>query len=163
MAPRKQKQKKSKVAQEKVPECSEDANQLQLEAIASNPCDPPNRAQETEPQPTDSVAAVTSTETTKKGYARGVSRMYKVLAKKARGKKIKVRCNMYGEPIGQTRHLLESYVGMLGRNMIPIDFSSWPNVDRQLKDNLWRDVQVKKFTFETHTTGILVLKKEYNI
>ncbi|KAL6582612.1 hypothetical protein OROMI_004690 [Orobanche minor] len=48
-------------------------------------------------------ATVTASESAKKRYggARGVSAMYKVVVKKAQGKKSKVRCNELGVPIGQ--------------------------------------------------------------
>lgn len=58
---------------------------------------------------------------------------------------------MYGEPERDTRHTLQSYIGMLARTMIPIDIASWPKVEREVKENLWIDVQVKKFTKDTHT------------
>lgn len=57
---------------------------------------------------------------------------------------------MYGEPVGDTRQKLQSYIGMLARTMIPIDIESWPKVDRELKNNLWTDVEVNKFTKDKH-------------
>lgn len=69
--------------------------------------------------------------------------MHKVVMKKAQGKKFKVRYNRIGIPIGDTRHTLQSYVGMLARTMVPIDVSSWPKVDPVLKAKLWSDIQVQ--------------------
>lgn len=110
-------------------------------------CDQADTATESQPQKADSVQAttVTSSESAKKrhGAARGVSTMYKVVAKKVQGKKSKVICNEHGVPIGQTRHTLQSYVGMLARSMIPIDIPNWPSVDPELKEKLWLDIQVK--------------------
>lgn len=75
---------------------------------------------------------VTSTETVKKRVStakRSVCPMHKVLVKKAQGKKIKFRYNARGDPVGDTRHTLQSYIGMLGRTMVPINFLSWPKAD----------------------------------
>lgn len=76
--------------------------------------------------------------------------MYKVVVKKAQGKKLKVWTNMYGEPVGDTRQKLQSYIGMLARTMILIDIESWPKADREFQNNLWTDVEVNKSTKDTH-------------
>lgn len=109
-----------------------------------------NAKASSEPQPEMSeqtAATVTSTESAKKRYgsARGVSAMYKVVVKKAQGKKTKVTCNSLGVPIGENRHVLQSYTGMLARTMIPINHPNWPSIDAELKDKLWLDIQVSKF------------------
>lgn len=96
-----------------------------------------------------SQATVTTSESTKTRYgaARGVSAMYKVVVKKAHGKKAKVRCNAHGVPIGNTRHILQSYTGMLARTMIPIDYPNWSRVPAELKEKLWLDLKVyNKYT-----------------
>ena len=88
---------------------------------------------------------VTSTETAKlrtSGGKRSICAMHKVVVKKAQGKKIKIRYNERGDPVGETRHTLQSYIGMLGRTMVPIDIPSWPKVDEEMKERLWNDVQV---------------------
>lgn len=88
----------------------------------------------------------TSTESNKKknnGAVRGVCAMHKVVMKKAQGKKLKVSCNRLGVPVGDTRHTLQSYVGMLARTMVPIDILSWPKVDSDLKEKIWSDIQVQ--------------------
>lgn len=101
---------------------------------------PPETQQESE----SVQATLTSSESTKKrlGAARGVSALHKVLVQKSKGKKYKVLYNQAGEPIGDTRPVLQSYIGMVARTMIPIDISSWPKVDSELKDKLWIDVEV---------------------
>jgi hypothetical protein len=102
----------------------------------------------TEPQDVhmDSVeatqATVTTSESTKKWNPRGVSAMYKVVVRKAQGKKAMVTCNAHGVPTGSTRHILQSYTGMLARTMIPIDYESWSRVPAELKEKLWLDLKV---------------------
>lgn len=135
MAP---KNKKSKV---QIQEEKSEAN------IASEPVVDALIATEPQPTRTESVPATeatTTSESTKKRYgsARGVSSMYKLVVKKAQGKKTKVRCNELGVPVGHARHALQSYVGMLARTMIPIDVPNWPNVAAELKEKMWLDIQV---------------------
>ncbi|KAL8135328.1 hypothetical protein AgCh_010117 [Apium graveolens] len=88
-------------------------------------------------------AMVTTTESEKRRYgvARGPSTMSKVVIKKAQGKNFKVRCNYIRVLIGRVRHTLQSYIGMLARTMIPINIKSWPFVERELKNKLWKDIQ----------------------
>lgn len=88
---------------------------------------------------------ITSTHSTKNsscGSKRSVCAMQKVILKKAQGKKFKVRCNGIGIPDGDTRHTLQSYIGMLARTMVPIDIPSWPKVATELKQKIWNDIEV---------------------
>ena len=103
-------------------------------------------AEENSPACTDSAQpTVTSTESSKiySGTPRSVCAMHRMLMKKAQGKKVKLTYNDLGIPVGQTRHTLQSYIGMLARTMVPIDIASWPKVDPQLKAKIWSDVKVK--------------------
>lgn len=101
-----------------------------------------------QPEMSESVkateATVTTSESTKKRYgsARGVCAMYKLVVKKAQGKKTKVRCNELGVPVGQNRHKLASFTGMVARTTIPIDYLDWRVVDAGLKEKLWLDILV---------------------
>lgn len=76
------------------------------------------------------------------GAARGVSSLHKVVVKKAQGRRFKITYNQFGDPIGNTRCTLQSYIGHLARTMIPIDVECWPRVDHELKEKLWLDVMV---------------------
>lgn len=129
MAPKQKKSKKG--GSKKV--SSEGTAQLAIEAE--------NQPANSEPQPADNEQP-TDTATRKSGGKRGVCAMYKVIVKKARGKKFKVTTNEWGIPCGETRARLQSYIGMLARTTIPIDIPSWPTVDPELKSKLWLDLQV---------------------
>ena len=96
--------------------------------------------QQTAPQPTESTTQTGRTRTT--GASRSVCAMHKVVMKKAQGKKIKVRYDTIGIPIGPTRSKVQSYIGMLARTMVPIDIPTWPKVDPELKQKLWEDLEV---------------------
>jgi hypothetical protein len=91
-----------------------------------------------------SIGTVTSTESSRVRGKRGASQMYKVLVKKAVNKKVRVRYNSRGNPCGETRPNLQSYIGMLARKMVPINIDSWTKVPGDLKEKLWQDIQVER-------------------
>ena len=68
--------------------------------------------------------------------------MYKVVVRKAMGKKTKISCNAHGVPTRDARHNLQSYTGMLARTMVPIDYPNWSKVPDVLKEKIWIDVKV---------------------
>lgn len=138
MAPKKQKKTK------KADSDNVTTKQLEIEVKALETHDS-QTAQASEPQQANSEQpTVTTTDTvrTKSGGKRGVCAMYKVVVKKARGKKTKVTFNEWEIPHGETRAQLQSYIGMLVRTMIPIVIASWPNVDTELKSKLWINILV---------------------
>lgn len=138
MAPKKQKNSK-KAASKNV----SSGSPKQLENEADNHEHDGGQASESQ-QANSEQATITTTDTAtrKSGGKRGVCAMYKVIVKKARGKKSKVTFNEWGIPNGETRARLQSYIGMLARTTIPIDIPSWPSVDPELKSKLWLDIQV---------------------
>lgn len=101
-------------------------------------------SRQTAPQPTES-----STQSKKRssGAARGVCAMHKVVMKKAKGEKLNLRFNQVAVPVGDERHKLQSYIGMLARTMVPIDIPSWPKVDPELKEKIWNDLEVRQLQF----------------
>ncbi|KAL8121084.1 hypothetical protein AgCh_018015 [Apium graveolens] len=88
---------------------------------------------ETQPENLDSEeatqATVTTSETTKKRYgsARGVSAMYKVVVKKAQGKKAKVGCNARGVPMGNTRQETFRVPKELQKGLLQSAAAKWRN------------------------------------
>lgn len=94
-----------------------------------------------------STGTGTTSESGKTRGKRGVVQMYKVLVRKALNKKVSVSYNRMGNPCGKTRPTLQSYIGMLARKMVPINIESWPKVGPDLKEKLWKDIQVLDFQF----------------
>lgn len=133
---------KKKRADKKQLECKEKDHDKQL---LSDDITQPPQLENQELQQSQSVqGTVTSTESAKRksGGPRSVCAMYKVVKKKALGKRVKVAYNEHGVPCGSTRHTLQSYIGMLARTWVPIDIPNWPAVDTNLKQKIWLDVQV---------------------
>lgn len=93
-------------------------------------------------EPTQTVTSTGTTKNSSGGSKRSVCAMHKVLMKKAQGKKFKVRYNNVGIPVGETRHTLQSYIGMLARTTVPINISKWPSVPREFKEKIWDDIEV---------------------
>lgn len=121
----------------------EDNKDMEMELVKSSKDQVPDQPEEIEAASAPQ-ATVNTTESQRKksGGPRGVCAMYKVLSRKSRGKKLKITYNERGVPNGMNRAKLQSYIGMLARNMVPIDLPSWPKVDSELKDKIWNDVQV---------------------
>ncbi|KAK1383971.1 hypothetical protein POM88_021706 [Heracleum sosnowskyi] len=131
MAPKRQ------ISKVQIQEDDKQADEASEQSNAHEATEPPQTEMSESVQATE-ITATTSNSTKKRyGASRGVSAMYKVVVKKVQGKKTKVRCNELGVPVGQNRHPLQSYTGMLARTIIPIDCPSWRNVDVQLKEKLW--------------------------
>nr|XP_017237833.1 PREDICTED: uncharacterized protein LOC108210888 [Daucus carota subsp. sativus] len=118
------------------PQVEESAPELETASIPPADVASP---QQTAPQPTETSTQSTKTRTS--GGTRSVCAMHKVVIKKARGENFKVRFNQVGLPVGDGRHKLQSYLGMLARTTVPIDIPSWPKVDPKLKEKLWNDLQ----------------------
>lgn len=153
MAPKKQKIRKMQITPNEVElqdgnGSSEATKQLEMEVKESQV---PEQDQTEEPVQSNSAQdTVTTTESKKRksGGPRSVCAMYKVVVKKARGKKFKVTYNERGIPNGLNRHTLQSYIGMLARTIVPIDKTSWPKVDPELKEKIWIDILVVYFFFK---------------
>lgn len=58
------------------------------------------------------------------------------------GKKLVVRYNSRGQPVGKVATLLSSYTGLLARTIVPITYDRWTNVPSNLKEEIWDHVKV---------------------
>ena len=58
------------------------------------------------------------------------------------GKKLVVEYNDKGKLMGEASMELTSYLGFLGRTMVPMVYEDWRQVPDELKENLWDCVQV---------------------
>ncbi|KAF5195085.1 hypothetical protein FRX31_015326 [Thalictrum thalictroides] len=54
-----------------------------------------------------------------------------------------IEFNTNGQPIGPNTNEFSSYLGILGRKMVPIIHESWPKVPKDLKEILWNSAQDK--------------------
>ncbi|KAL6227708.1 hypothetical protein ACLB2K_001665 [Fragaria x ananassa] len=61
-----------------------------------------------------------------------------------RGKKAVVEFNPKGVPFGKVASEMASYIGVLARTTVPISVESWPKVDKNLKNEIWKSVEGPK-------------------
>ncbi|KAK1555315.1 hypothetical protein Q3G72_024776 [Acer saccharum] len=77
------------------------------------------------------------------------------------GKRLKVRFNERGQPVGKTSNRLVSFIGCLVRRMVPITLSTWHKVDNECRERLRVCVKTISEKFQKirdtqtmpHTTG----------
>lgn len=64
---------------------------------------------------------------------------------------IDVKFNDRGQPIGLKSVFLSSYLGTLGRDIVPFNFNDWRKVSQTYKDDLWACVKVILIIFLIQT------------
>ncbi|KAL6228226.1 hypothetical protein ACLB2K_002180 [Fragaria x ananassa] len=88
---------------------------------------------------------------------RGMVTMSRVNRRLVRGRKLRVKYNDDGEPVGRAANEMQSYIGVLVRTKVPINVKDWRLVALSVKDNIWGSVeeayvvpkQWKKMVFAT--------------
>ena len=55
---------------------------------------------------------------------------------------MEIHINERNQPIGPTSMKLSSLLGVLTREMVPINYSDWRKVSDQLKEDLWNIINV---------------------
>ena len=55
---------------------------------------------------------------------------------------IEIHINERSQPIGPNSVKLSSLLGVLAREMVPINYSDWRKVSDQLKEDLWNIINV---------------------
>ena len=73
---------------------------------------------------------------------RGSTMKPNITKNKSKGVKINVDYNDDGIEIGDGSIQLVSYLGVLARTMVPVDYLDWRLVPDELKEKLWDIVQV---------------------
>ena len=79
----------------------------------------------------------------KKG--RGPALLKDVMKINNKEERLKIIYNCQGQPIGEHKKKLASYMGILVKSFVPISYTTWHKVPDTLKNNLWAAVQVITF------------------
>ncbi|KAL6188835.1 hypothetical protein ACLB2K_040226 [Fragaria x ananassa] len=58
-----------------------------------------------------------------------------------RGRKLKVKYNDDGEPVGRAAKEMQSYIGVFARTKVPINVKDWRLVPLSVKDNIWGSIE----------------------
>ena len=81
----------------------------------------------------------------KKNGKRGPTQMKKIIKNKVIGKKEKVKANWAGQPIGKGGKILQSYLGVLARSLIPVNIKTWHQVKDDKRDKRWAETNVSTY------------------
>lgn len=73
--------------------------------------------------------------------------MERTVNRALRGKKSVVEFNPKGVPFGKVAAEMASYIGVVARTTVPIIVESWPKVEKDLKNDIWKSVEVSDFMF----------------
>ncbi|PRQ35394.1 putative transposase, Ptta/En/Spm, plant [Rosa chinensis] len=71
---------------------------------------------------------------------RGMITMSLITNRLIRGKKLTVKFNDKGEPVGKVANEMKSYIGVLARTKIPISIPDWRDVDPDEKEKIWESI-----------------------
>ncbi|KAL5563426.1 hypothetical protein UlMin_033173 [Ulmus minor] len=63
-----------------------------------------------------------------------------VIRKKIHGSRSTVVVNIRGQLVGPTTVELQSYVGVLARQSVPITITTWHKVPNKLKNKIWKQI-----------------------
>ena len=75
---------------------------------------------------------------------RGMVTMSRVNRRLVRGRKLKVKYNDDGEPVGRAAKEMQSYIGVFARTKVPINVKDWRLVPLSVKDNIWGSIEVNE-------------------
>ncbi|XP_074573663.1 uncharacterized protein LOC141830081 [Curcuma longa] len=73
---------------------------------------------------------------------RGRTQMNKLAVQRVQGVKQSVRFNEYGQPVGQKASELQSFIGVLAREKVNINYHSWKQVPDEVKNMIWESVNL---------------------
>ncbi|XP_040367479.1 uncharacterized protein LOC112180552 [Rosa chinensis] len=72
---------------------------------------------------------------------RGMVTMSRITNRLIRGKRLTVKFNEKGEPVGKAAKEMQSYIGVLARTKIPISINDWREVDLDEKEKIWESIK----------------------
>ena len=73
---------------------------------------------------------------------RGRTQMNKLVVQRIHGVKQSVKFNEYGQPVGEKASELQSFIGVLAREKVNINYNSWKQVPNEVKNMIWESVNV---------------------
>ncbi|XP_042373414.1 uncharacterized protein LOC121967329 [Zingiber officinale] len=70
------------------------------------------------------------------------TQMNKLVVQRVQGVKQSVKFNEYGQPVGQKASELQSFIGVLARKKVNINYHSWKQVPNEVKNMIWESVNL---------------------
>ncbi|XP_050370270.1 uncharacterized protein LOC126788239 isoform X2 [Argentina anserina] len=86
---------------------------------------------------------------------RGKPSMERIANRALKGKKLVVEFNPKGVPFGKVAGEMQSYIGVIARTTVPINIESWPKVDKDLKNDVWKSIEMAFVLAPRHRKMIL--------
>ncbi|KAL0537101.1 hypothetical protein IC582_026071 [Cucumis melo] len=74
---------------------------------------------------------------------RGPTEMKEITRVRSEGKKLVIQYNELGQAIGQNATKLKSFIGMTVRFHVPITYSDWPMVPKEIKDKIFELIEAE--------------------
>ncbi|KAL5551816.1 hypothetical protein UlMin_001992 [Ulmus minor] len=84
---------------------------------------------------------VTETLKTSKWIARGPTYMPRVVAQRMQGRRVSVQINGRGQLVGRNATKMQSFIGVVARQTVPLAIQTWPTVPGELKNKIWEQIQ----------------------
>ncbi|KAL0556777.1 hypothetical protein IC582_005293 [Cucumis melo] len=73
---------------------------------------------------------------------RGPTEMKEITRARSEGKKLLIEYNELGQAISQNAMKLKSFIGTTVRFHIPITYSNWPTVPKEIKDKIFELIEI---------------------
>nr|GMC76399.1 putative transposase, Ptta/En/Spm, plant [Ipomoea batatas] len=90
----------------------------------------------------DSSTMSGSQDTQSTKSTRGRTQMHKLAMQRAQGVKKVVEFNDLGQPIGQIAAEMQSYIGVLAREKVKVNYKTWKHVPEDIKEKIWEAVNL---------------------
>ncbi|KAL5544790.1 hypothetical protein UlMin_008574 [Ulmus minor] len=84
---------------------------------------------------------VTETLKTSKRTVRGPTYMPRVVAQRMQGRHVSVQINGRGQLVGRNAAEMQSFIGVVAHQTIPLAIRTWPTVHGKLKNKIWEQIQ----------------------
>lgn len=68
--------------------------------------------------------------------------MPRVVKARSRGEVKEVAYNRRGQSLGEVNTEMQSYIGVIARTTVPINFENWGIVPEELKNKIWNQIKV---------------------
>ncbi|KAL5566129.1 hypothetical protein UlMin_029293 [Ulmus minor] len=67
--------------------------------------------------------------------------MLRVVAQRMQGRRVSVQINGRGQLVGRNAAEMQSFIGVVTQQTIPLAIWTWPTVPRELKNKIWEQIQ----------------------
>ena len=71
--------------------------------------------------------------------------MPRVVKARSHGEVKEVTYNRIGQSLGEVNMEMQSYLGVIARTTVPINFENWLSVPEELKNKIWIQIKVSFF------------------